>query len=71
MSYIDQSGLYALENAVLDLHGKGVTVILTAVQEQPLDKLKSIDIVPDLISETHIFKTIDEGFDFLETNFKL
>jgi SulP family sulfate permease len=69
--YIDQSGLYALEDAVMDLHEKGVKVILTAVQEQPCDMLKSIDLVPDLIPESHLFPTIGEGFDFIKTNFKL
>ncbi|WP_299227987.1 SulP family inorganic anion transporter [uncultured Psychroserpens sp.] len=69
--YIDQSGLYALENAILDLEEKGVMVILTALQEQPLDKLKSIDIIPDLIDESHIFENIDKAFDFLKTKFKL
>ncbi|MEO1031993.1 MAG: SulP family inorganic anion transporter [Bacteroidota bacterium] len=57
--YIDQSGLYALENAVMDLEKKGVQVLLTALQEQPKDKLVSIDIVPDLISEEHIFNNIN------------
>ena len=69
--YIDQSGLYALENSVLELHTKGVKVILTAVQEQPKDKLASIDIVPDLISEEHIFDNINDAFNYLKTNFKL
>lgn len=69
--YIDQSGLYALENAVLDLEQRGIQVLLTAVQEQPKDKLVSIDIVPDLISESHIFKNIGGAFDYLKKQFKL
>ncbi|MBV7268204.1 SulP family inorganic anion transporter [Winogradskyella luteola] len=69
--YIDQSGLYALENAVMDLEKKGVQVLLTAVQEQPKDKLISIDIVPDLISEAHIFDNIQEAFDYLKTTLKI
>lgn len=69
--YIDQSGLYALENAVLDLEQRGIQVLLTAVQEQPKDKLVSIDIVPDLISESHIFDDINESFDYLKQQFKL
>lgn len=69
--YIDQSGLYALENAVMDLYDKDVKVILTAIQDQPKDKLISIDIVPDLIPEEHIFETINEGFEYLNTHFKL
>ncbi|MDY2588251.1 SulP family inorganic anion transporter [Winogradskyella aquimaris] len=69
--YIDQSGLYALENAVLDLEQRGVQVLLTAVQEQPKDKLVSIDIVPDLIQEAHIFDNIQQAFDHLKKRFKL
>lgn len=69
--YIDQSGLYALENAVLDLEKRGVQVLLTAVQEQPKDKLISIDIVPDLISEEHIFSNIQDAFAALKAQFKL
>ncbi|WP_299522301.1 SulP family inorganic anion transporter [Winogradskyella sp.] len=69
--YVDQSGLYALENAVLDLEQSGICVLLTALQEQPKDKLVSIDIVPDLISEEHIFENINDAFDYLKAEFKL
>ena len=69
--YIDQSGLYALENAILDLEQRDVQVLLTAIQEQPKDKLISIDIVPDLISEEHIFENINGAFDYLKTAYKL
>lgn len=69
--YIDQSGLYALENAVLDLEKKGVNVMLTAVQEQPKDKLVSIDIVPDLISEEHLFDNIKSAFDYIKKTYNV
>jgi SulP family sulfate permease len=69
--YIDQSGLYALENAVLDLHNRGIKVLLTALQEQPNDMLVSIDIVPDLIPKDHIFDTINEAFDFVEETYNV
>jgi SulP family sulfate permease len=69
--YIDQSGLYALENAVLDLEKRGVKVVLTCVQQQPLDKLISIDIVPDLIPKSQIFDSIDLSFAYLKSEFKI
>ena len=65
--YIDQSGLYALENAILDLEQRNIVVLLIDVDEQPCDKLKSIDIIPDLIAEDHIFNTVEEAFVFLKT----
>ena len=68
--YIDQSGLYALENAVLDLRQRNVLVLLIDVDEQPCDKLKSIDIIPDLIPNEHIFKTVGEGFNYLKNHLK-
>jgi SulP family sulfate permease len=57
--------------AVMYLHAKGVAVILTAVQEQPKNKLISIDIVSDLIPKEHFFDTINDGFDYLEFKFNL
>lgn len=59
--YIDQSGLYALEDTVMDLARRDVEVFLTGVQEQPMDKLTSIDIIPDLIPEAHIFENMTEA----------
>ncbi len=66
--YIDQSGLYALENAILELSGKQVEVLFTGLQEQPLDKLKSIDIIPGLVPENQCFTTIDHSFEWLKNN---
>ncbi|MFK7755300.1 MAG: SulP family inorganic anion transporter [Flavobacteriales bacterium] len=66
--YIDQSGLYALEDSILQLETRGIEVILIGVKEQPLDMFKKIDIVPDLVTEAHIFNTVDEGFKYLKTS---
>ena len=49
--YIDQSGIYVLEEAILELRMKGVLVLMTGVQPQPLDMMKKIDIIPGLIPE--------------------
>jgi len=63
--YIDQSGLYALEDTIHDLNLAGVEVILTNIQEQPCDLMKSIDIIPDLVPEEDIFATVEEAFKYL------
>jgi SulP family sulfate permease len=41
---IDQSGLYTLEDIVFDLE-QGTQVLLVNLQKQPMDKLRSIDIL--------------------------
>ena len=54
---IDQSGMYAIEDAILELHKKKMTVIIAGIQKQPLDMLKNIQLVPSLIPEEHIFES--------------
>ncbi|MFT7628339.1 MAG: SulP family sulfate permease [Ulvibacter sp.] len=63
---IDQSGLYALEDIVFDLELRGVKVLFVNLQEQPMDKLRSIDIIPDLVAEEHIFTNIQDAFLYLK-----
>lgn len=58
--YIDQSGLYALEDIILDLGRKGINTYIVGIQKQPLYLLKRIDIIPDLIPESAVFNTFNE-----------
>jgi SulP family sulfate permease len=53
--YIDQSGLYALEEGVLDLEREGIEVVFTGLRGQPEDLLRQLNLVPGLVSEAHIF----------------
>ena len=58
--YIDQSGLYTLEDAVLDLTRRGKTVVLTGFKGQPLDMLRRVEMLPGLVPEGHVFETFAE-----------
>ena len=60
MQYMDQSGLYAMEDVVQGLREKNITVLLTKVLKQPRYLMENIDIIPDLIPHEHIFNTFDE-----------
>lgn len=66
--HIDQSGLYAMEEAILDLTQQGVMVVLTGVHPQPHDMLRTIDIVPDLLSEDRIFETFEDSIPWLKAH---
>jgi len=59
MNYIDQSGLYALEDVLVDLVTHGKKVLLVGLLKQPRYMLESIDIIPDLIPEEQITEDID------------
>ncbi len=54
--YMDQSGLYAMENAILDLKAQGIKVVFTDVHGQPLDMLLRFDLIPDLVAESENFE---------------
>lgn len=63
--YIDQSGLYAIEEAVLYLERRGVTVLLTDVPAQVKDTLKVINIIPNLVPKKHIFADFETCVQWL------
>jgi SulP family sulfate permease len=64
--YIDQSGLYALEEAILDMERRGIEVILTGLQTQPYDRLERVKIIPDLISKDNIFPSFSDCVSWLK-----
>jgi SulP family sulfate permease len=63
--HIDQSGLYAMEDAILDLSCRGVFVILTGLHSQPEDMLRSIDVIPDLVPDEQLFEEFSDSIKWL------
>ncbi len=63
--YIDQSGLYALEEIILNLIQNGVKACIIGIQKQPLYLVKNIDIIPDLIPEEHVFNDFDSCMEYV------
>ncbi|MDH3321983.1 MAG: STAS domain-containing protein, partial [Flavobacteriaceae bacterium] len=66
--YIDQSGLYALEDVLLDLEKRDIHPLIVDVQNQPLYLLQSIDIVPDLIPEEHLFDNFNDCIAWIKAH---
>ncbi len=67
VNFMDQSGLYAMETAVKDLQDRGIMVLMTIIQPQPLYMLTSMNLIPDTIPENHTFKTFEDCTEFLKT----
>ena len=63
--FIDQTGLYALEESILSLEQRGIDVLLTGMQDQPESMLRKVVIIPDLIAENHIFARFDDAIAYL------
>lgn len=67
--YMDQSGLYTLEDVIFDLRAENKEVLLVSLKEQPCDMLKAVDIIPNLVPEEDIFATVEEALQYLRTKF--
>lgn len=66
--YIDQSGLNAMENVVIDLRRNNITVLLVGLGEQPRYMLESFDIITDLIPNELIFDDMKASAAWVEAN---
>ncbi len=71
VSFMDQSGLYAMETAIKDLQSKGVTVLMTIIQPQPMYMLTKMKVIPNLVPEEFTFKTFEDCGRFLSANLKM
>ena len=58
--YMDQSGLYAMEEVLTGLVNSGKVVLLVGIQQQPKLMLKRINLIPDLIPAGHVFDDFRE-----------
>lgn len=67
VSFMDQSGLYAMETAIKDLQARGIMVLMTIIQPQPMYMLKTMKLIPEVVPEEHTFKTFEDCTEFLKT----
>lgn len=68
VSFIDQSGLYAMETAIKDLQAQGVTVLMTIIQPQPMYMLQRMNVIPNIVPEEHTFKTFEDCSHYLSNS---
>ncbi len=68
MHYIDQSGLYALEDVLLDLRNAGIDILFVKLSKQPRYLMERVDIIPDLIPPEHIFSDFEECLTWIKAN---
>ncbi|MFL0353271.1 SulP family inorganic anion transporter [Xanthomarina sp. GH4-25] len=70
MQYMDQSGLYAMEDVLHGLNKNKITVLFVGLLKQPEYMMERIDIIPDLIPKEHIFNTFKECTQWIKLNVK-
>jgi SulP family sulfate permease len=68
MQYMDQSGLYAMEDVLVDLRSKKMDVLFVGLLKQPRYMMERIDIIPDLIPKEHIFTNFKDCLTWIKAN---
>jgi SulP family sulfate permease len=68
MQYMDQSGLYAMEDMLQDLQKNNIDVLFVGLLRQPRYMMERIDIIPDFIPESHIFESFDDCVVWIKEN---
>lgn len=70
MQYMDQSGLYAMEDMLQDLSKKNIEVLFVGLLRQPRYMMERIDIIPDLIPNEHLFNNFKNCLSWIKKNIK-
>jgi SulP family sulfate permease len=68
--YIDQTGLYAMEEAIQDLQAQGITVIFTGLHGQPEDMFRRINLIPGLVPEVYNFARYKDAAYWLQKHLR-
>lgn len=68
MQYMDQSGLYAFEDVLIELRKSGISVLLVDILKQPKYMMERVGLIPDLIPNENIFKSFNECLSWVKEN---
>ncbi len=68
MSYIDQSGLYAMEEVMIGLVQKRKKIALVNTLPQPKNMLDRIDVIPGLVPQDQMFDSMSDCFNWIKEN---
>ena len=63
--YMDQSGVFALEDVLLDLDKKNIKILIAGIQPQPMHLMKTIGILGELVPKERIFDTLSDSKAFI------
>lgn len=66
MEYLDQSGLYALEDLLVDLRSENKTIYFIHLPKQPRLMMERIRLIPRLIPEQNIFRELPDLLKHIE-----
>ena len=59
ISYMDQTGVYALKDALTRLNAAGVRVLVVGISVAHLDLLEKLQVIPAVVPESDVFSDFD------------
>ena len=68
MPYMDQSGLYVMEDVLIDLVNEGKMVLLVNILNQPKYMMEQIDIMPNLMPKERMFIDFNASMVWIKAN---
>ncbi len=66
MQYMDQSGLYAMEDVLQELNKNKIMPLFVDLLDQPKYMMERIDIIPDLMPREHIFENFKDCINWIK-----
>ncbi|MAT54501.1 MAG: sodium-independent anion transporter [Saprospirales bacterium] len=64
--YVDQSGLYAMEDAVQELQDAGIDIAFVGLHGQPQEMFERFNLVPGLVPKERCFETFADCMNWLK-----
>lgn len=68
MQYMDQTGLFAMEEAVCELLKKDIKVLFVNLHKQPRYMFEKVEFIPDMIPEEFIFESFENSLKWIVEN---
>lgn len=68
LTFVDQSGLYALKEVITSLKDKNAWVLFAGIRENVKDQFTKIGIIPGMVPEAHCFSNFAGASEWLVRN---
>ena len=68
VTYMDQSGVFAMEDVLIDICSNNKKVLLVGLLDQPKYMMEKLGIIPDLISKEQLFETKKDSLIWIKEN---
>lgn len=60
VTYMDQSGMYTLREAISRCVDRKINVVLSEISDRDSELLRGIGVIPEMVDEHHVFSSVEE-----------